>query len=102
MSMEIVSTIVTVVLPVSTFVGGIVAWYSASVKKAYAAQRDFEHLRRNYNQMSENLKSLHEDVDDRFDDLDKSLSDLKQKLNVIMIKVLPETSTGWVKGNAKE
>jgi hypothetical protein len=94
MSLEILATLISI----STFAGGILAWYSANVQKRYAAQRDFEHLKRNYNQMAENLRGIQDDMDERFDTVDRSTADIKQKLNVIMIKILPETSTGWVKG----
>jgi hypothetical protein len=54
-------------LGIITAFGGWLAWYASSVKKAYAAERDFNHLRRNYEQMVENqtemLKMLEELVD---------------------------------------
>lgn len=45
-------------LGVITAFGGWLAWYASSVKKAYAAERDFNHLRRNYEQLAENQKQM--------------------------------------------
>lgn len=95
--MKIISLeILAAVMSVITFASGTLAWYSARVQKTYAAQRDFEHLKRNYNQMSENLAAIAEEIDRRFDSLDRDGDDIRQKLNVILIKILPEHS-GWLK-----
>lgn len=93
MSLEIVGAVIAVL----TFLGGILAWWSANVEKQYAAKRDFEHLKRNYEQIAQTLKVIHEDMDDRFDFMERESADVRQKLNVIMIKILPEHSTGWMK-----
>lgn len=93
MSLEILAAVIST----ATFVGGILAWYSANVQKRYAAQRDFEHLKRNYQQLAQNQTTILEVMDKRFDSLDRDADDVRQKLNVIMIKILPEHSTGWMK-----
>ncbi len=107
MSLEILATAISVL----TFGGGSLAWYSAYVQKRYAAQRDFEHLRRNYEQISQLLKVMNEELEesfeavgdrfntlgDRFNAIDRNTDSIQQKLNVLMIKILPEHSTGWMK-----
>lgn len=51
-------------LGVVTAFAGWLAWYGSSIKKAYAAERDFNHLKRNYEQLVQNqaemLKMLEE------------------------------------------
>lgn len=105
MSLEIVATAISVL----TFAGGTIAWYSAFVQKRYAAQRDFEHLKRNFEQNSQALKVLREDLQDlskvldsRFDSLDRNADEIRNKLNVILIKILPEQSTGWMNQRGKD
>lgn len=68
-------------IAVLTFIGGIFAWYSAAVRKEYASQRDWEHLKNNQRQFQENLNFLFKDMgqdienmrsehDKRFDKID--------------------------------
>jgi hypothetical protein len=63
-------SIVLGVLSICTFVGGTIAWYAGSVRKGYAAQRDFEHLKNNYKQMSQVIADIDKELDSRFDRLD--------------------------------
>lgn len=46
------------ILGLLTSLAGFLAWYGSSVKKSYAAERDFNHLRRNYEQLAENQKHI--------------------------------------------
>lgn len=41
--------------------------------KAYAAQRDFEHLKNNLKQMSDAISDGFDEIDHRFNDVDKEL-----------------------------
>jgi hypothetical protein len=64
------------VLGILTAFCGWLAWYGSSVKKAYAAERDFNHLRRNYEQLAENQKhilQLLEDINEGVTDNNKIL-----------------------------
>ena len=45
-------------LGIITAFGGWLAWYASSVKKAYAAERDFNHLKRNYEQLVQNQTEM--------------------------------------------
>lgn len=96
MNLQVLTAVVSVI-SICTFLGGMMAWYSANVQKRYAAQRDFEHLKRNYQQLAQNQAEILDVLDKRFDSLDRDSDDVRQKLNVIMIKILPEHSTGWMK-----
>ena len=44
----------------SLFTGifGAIAWYRAGVRKAYAAERDFNHLKNNYRQLAQSMNNL--------------------------------------------
>jgi Flp pilus assembly protein TadB len=76
---------------VITFLLGIVFWHSARSTKSYAAQRDFEHLKRNYQVMAEALQLIDNDIqkstattlkeiDTRCDRLDGELIQIKALL----------------------
>lgn len=61
---------------IATFLAGAgstlwagVQWYASTQKKAYAAQRDFEHLRRNQEQMKQGIEQLMKEVDALGDDM---------------------------------
>lgn len=56
-------------IAVVTFVGGIFAWYSAAVKKEYASQRDWEHLKNNQRQFQENLDYLFKDMGETLENM---------------------------------
>jgi len=47
-------------------VGGAIAWYGASVRKQYAAERDFNHLKRQYESLAMNIEQLWRLMDEKF------------------------------------
>ena len=56
-------------IALASFIGGMVAsaitflkWYGSSQKKAYAAERDFQHLKNNYLQLSQGIAEVHEEI----------------------------------------
>ncbi|MEX0271740.1 hypothetical protein AB3R30_21690 [Leptolyngbyaceae cyanobacterium UHCC 1019] len=74
-----------------------ISWYSASVQKKYASQRDFEHLKRNYQQLSEGQATILKEFDTRFDKATLDAIESKNLLNVILIKLSNDASTGWTR-----
>ena len=56
-----------------------------AVKKEYAAERDFAHLRRNQEQLIENIKTLTEDFDERSD---REHNELWQKFEALHRELL--------------
>lgn len=46
------------ILGILTSFAGFLAWYTSGVKKSYAAERDFNHLRRNYEQLAQNQQAI--------------------------------------------
>jgi hypothetical protein len=61
--MNTLMTVISLVMGVSSFIGGIILWYKGSVEKSYAAQRDFGHLKRNYENLSNAINILIEQVE---------------------------------------
>ena len=87
--MGTVATVVSLAIGVITFIGGLLAWYRGAVEKRYAAERDFNHLKRNYEQLANSLGSLMKDEEDRFDELRLELRELKFQLQGIPPKSIP-------------
>lgn len=58
-----------------TGIVGAIAWYSSKVKKEYAAERDFKHLKRNYEQLVINIEQLWRLMDNQFKEQEERLSD---------------------------
>lgn len=77
-------------ISVATAFFGAFAWYSASVVKRYAAQRDFEHLRRNMEQLAINQAAILKEVDERSDGLEIELRELK----IYLLSKMGDTTIG--------
>lgn len=88
--------IITLLISITTFVGGLIAWYSAAIKKNYAAQRDYNHLKNNYQQLSSSINSLYKDIDLRFDSTISELKDLKSLQLAILVKLSPNDTGGFL------
>ena len=56
-----------------TGVIGAFAWYSSKVKKEYAAERDFKHLKNDYKQLAINIEQLWRLMDNNFREHEKRL-----------------------------
>lgn len=75
-----VATVAGLLMGVSSFVAGAITWYKGAIVKSYAAERDFNHLRRNLEQLSNNLSDVSEEVDHRFDRLEGEMIQIKALL----------------------
>ena len=77
-----------------TAVGGAAAWYGAAVKKSYASERDFTHLKNNYKSLASNVAALDRMLDQRLDTLQRENAELKTLLQGALIRMgfrdLPE------------
>lgn len=67
-------SVLTFLAGAGSAVWGMVRFYADAEKKRYAAERDFEHLRRNQEQMKQSIVSLSEDIDGLSDDLKTHLA----------------------------
>lgn len=81
-------------LSLGSVVAGFLLWYSASVTKAYAAKRDFEHLKRHYEQLAVNQAQILTEIDRLQDSVNLDLRDMQNKLNLLLMKQsqLPDKS----------
>jgi hypothetical protein len=59
----IISALALVLGIVST-IGGFFFYWSSSVRKRYAAERDFEHIKRNHQQVIEMLTQMDDEMSD--------------------------------------
>jgi hypothetical protein len=91
--------LIGVVLGVISMIGGFFLWYRGAVVKRYAAERDFNHLRRNQEQMIANLSALLKEDDRRFDTVDDELKEIKvltlgltQRFEIILTRL--ESNSG--------
>lgn len=82
---------------VGTTIFVTISWYKSVITKQYAAQRDFEHLKRNYQQLSEGQAQILKEIDSRFDQTTLDLRDAKNMISAILLKVSTEHSMGWAK-----
>ena len=78
-----IPNLIGLVMGVISFLGGVVMWHKGSVEKRYAAQRDFQHLKRNYQQLTTALDHLDEGVGEGNDQLKRELTDIKASLNEV-------------------
>ena len=61
-----------------------ITWYRSAVRKEYAAQRDFNHLKNNYDSLSLIVSNIIKEQDDRFDRIDLSHARLESKLDATL------------------
>lgn len=70
-----------VLLTFTLAVGGNITWsllfFSNSIKRRYAAERDFNHLKNNQRQISDSIAICLKDMDTRFDRVDRDLLEIK-------------------------
>lgn len=62
-------------------VAGFLAWQASKVRKQYAAERDFGHLKNSYDQLSKNVEQLWRQNDARFDSVDRQLDKIEARVN---------------------
>lgn len=82
--MERVALIIGVVvsiISILTFCGGLFAYIRASGRKAYAAERDFNHLKNSIAQLSKNVDELWRQNDSRLDHVDQRLMEITFKID---------------------
>ena len=68
-------------------VGGAIAWYGASVKKSYASERDFGHLKNSYDNLASNVVQLDRMIDQRFDAIQRENVEMKTLLQGILLRM---------------
>jgi len=97
-TMELLQFVV-LCLSVGSTIFVTISWYNSTVRKQYAAQRDFEHLKRNYQQLADNQAQILKEMDSRFDMATLDLRDIKGLITSIVVKISTENTGGWMKRN---
>ena len=73
-----------VIITFALALGGHVTWavvfFANSIKRRYAAERDFNHLKNNQKQITDNIAFGFKEIDDRFDRIDRDLLEIKAYL----------------------
>lgn len=69
-----------------TTLNAAVTWYGESVRKQYAVERDFNHLKTNYKQLAENMATIDKSVDSFKDMVMKELTEIKSMLYATIAK----------------
>ena len=75
------------VIGMSGAVFGAIAWYRGSVEKAYAAKRDFGHLKNNYKGLSGAIADIDKTLDTRFDRIDLEQRETKALLQTVLMQM---------------
>jgi shikimate 5-dehydrogenase len=112
---EIAVALIGCLIGVGGAAAAIYARWKASIEKGYAAQRDFQHLKRNQEQISagiaeiakdfdQGLTDISKDVDNRFDRTDLALNRMEGMILTLLAKGSyrpDDEKRGW-HGNPKE
>lgn len=80
LSLEVIGFLISVV----NLSAGFLLWYSATVKKDYAAKRDFEHLKRQYEALASNQAQILTEVDRLSDAVNLGQLEIKNGITVLL------------------
>lgn len=90
-----------------SLLAGFFLWYKGSVEKRYAAERDFQHLRRNQEQMADAISSIDKFLDDRLDEQRGELKEIKslcisvsQRFEIILTRLESNSAIFGRKGKS--
>lgn len=78
--------LISLLMGCATTIVGFFLWYSSTVKKRYAASRDFEHLKNNYHQLAANLESFAEESEKNHQHLLTELVQIKSLMMAVLAK----------------
>lgn len=83
---------------------GLIALYRSSVRKGYAAERDFAHLQRNYENLTRNIDTIAKDLDADMANILKEIDNRCDRLdlNQTEIKALLLANLGVIKPKSTE
>jgi hypothetical protein len=88
-NVEMFAAIIGSIIGLSGAGAALYTRWKASIEKGYAAQRDFQHLRRNQEQMSQGIADINKDTDSRFDRIDLSLNRIESMLHTLLASSQP-------------
>lgn len=82
MKLELWIALCGLLISASVSLGGFILWFSNSEKKKYAAERDFNHIRKNQEQTNLALANILAEMDKRFDILDRDVLEIKMNIGM--------------------
>lgn len=82
MTIELMIGIGGFILAVTSSLTGFMFWFANSEKKKYAAERDFQHIRKNQEQTNLSLATILSEIDKRFDILDRDILEIKMNIGM--------------------
>ena len=85
---------ISLIMGICSFVGGGIALYGAAVKKQYASERDFNHLKNNYQNLSGNIATLSDFLDSKLDNIAKTLTQIETRQSVILSQTRESNKDG--------
>ncbi len=76
---------------------GVLSWWSAAVRKSYAAEQDFRSISQRLKELGDMQKVILHDQDRRFDEIDKDLREIKA-FNQASIIQRGDSNSGILRG----
>ena len=86
-NIEIIVAIVGCVIGIGGASAAIYARWKASIEKGYAAQRDFQHLKRNQENISMGIAQIDKDLSERLDDIDKDIDTRLDRVDLAVNRI---------------
>lgn len=86
---ELVIALIGCFIGIGGAAAAVFARWRASIEKGYAAQRDFQHLRRNQEQISQGIAQIDKDLDARLDRLDLGINRIESMLHTLLANSQP-------------
>lgn len=106
MTVSSVVAIVSLVLALVTATGSVLHNLLQGQQKRYAAERDFQHLKRNYEQLAENQEELFKSFEEKANAISLELREMKLLLQTTLLQLgsaRDDTSQGFrLKRNPNE
>ena len=84
--------LLALLLAFTTTIGAVILSYIQSEKKKYAAERDFNHLKRNIQQLTESIRYQSKEFEDNFEQLQRDILEIKMYLGTQKLSDRPSGS----------
>lgn len=94
MKLQNLFDLLAIALSLVTFLSGIVAWYSSSVKKSYAAERDFGHLKMSLQQIEKTISDHADEQEEKLRQLEREIVELKGLIHALAFSIRGTTTEG--------
>jgi hypothetical protein len=89
-NIAVVVGLVVSLLSLFTGIAGAIAWYQGKVRKEYASERDFNHLKNNQKQLAVNVEQLWRLMDEQFREHQEKLSGQHEEILRELVKLQRE------------